>query len=244
MSVAVINLQIVYEQDVGDVPLDNPALRESLECLHGHVWQACLKQNEAITIKEVKVSMRDKQENKNVQAVCLKTAANAQLGEVEYKIIKDPYERVFEHRELFAMMPTRQKRMAVNVLDANTGLTYAVEYEPANLVCSTSEPKTSQPGKPVDFITGAVQIAEELKVMFNPAGGGISDKCGVAFFAVSDDGNDKTLTSVGFVGGRGDRVSEAIASACSKNPQILEVVKHASVKALFHQIFDGDNKKK
>lgn len=108
---------------------------------------------------------------RKVQAVCLKTDANAQLGEVEYKIIKDPYERVFEHRELFAMMPTRQKRMAVNVLDANTGLTYAVEYEPANLVCSTSEPKTSQPGKPVDFITGAVQIAEELKVMFNPAGG-------------------------------------------------------------------------
>lgn len=66
MSVAVINLQIVYEQDIGDVPLDNPALRESLECLHGHVWQACLKQNEAITIKEVKVSMRDKQENKKV----------------------------------------------------------------------------------------------------------------------------------------------------------------------------------
>ena len=181
---------------------------------------------------------------RKVQAVCLKTDANAQLGEVEYKIIKDPYERVFEHRELFAMMPTRQKRMTVNVLDANTGLTYAVEYEPANLVCSTSEPKTSQPGKPVDFITGAVKIAEELKVMFDPAGGGISNKCGVAFFAVSDDGNDETLTSVGFVGGRGDRVSEANASACSKNPQILEVVKHATVKALFSQIFDGDNKKK
>lgn len=66
MSMAVINLQIVYEQDVGDVPLDNPALRESLECLHGHVWQACLKQNKAITIKEVKVSMCNKQENKKV----------------------------------------------------------------------------------------------------------------------------------------------------------------------------------
>ena len=181
---------------------------------------------------------------RKAQAVCLKTDANTQLGEVVYKIIKDPYERVFEHRELFAMMPIRQKRMAVNVLDANTGLTYAVEYEPANLVRSTSAPKTDQPGEPVDFATRAKQIAEEFKVMFDPAGGGISDKCGVAFFALSDDGNDKTSTNVGFVGGQGGRVSEAIASACSKNPQVLEVVKQASIKAMFHRIFDGDNKKK
>lgn len=181
---------------------------------------------------------------RKVQAVCLKTDANTQLGEVVYKIIKDPYERVFEHREFFAMMPTRQKRMAVNVLDANTGLTYAVEYEPANLVRSTSVPKADQPGEPVDFATRAGQIAEELKVMFEPAGGGISDKCGVAFFAVSDDGNDKTLTHSGFVGGQGGRVSEAIASVCSKNPKVFEVVKHASIKVMLHQIFDGDNKKK
>lgn len=66
MSVAVINLQIVYEQDVGDVPLDNPTLRESLENLHAHTWQSVLGHNEAITIKEVKVSMRDKQQNKKL----------------------------------------------------------------------------------------------------------------------------------------------------------------------------------
>lgn len=181
---------------------------------------------------------------RNAQAVCLKTNANTKLGEVECKIIKDPYERVFEHREFFAMMPIHQKRMAVNVFDANTGLTYTVEYEPANLVCSTPVPKTDQPGEPVDFATRAGQIAEELKVMFDSAGGGISDKCGVAFFAVSDDGNDKTSTCVGFIGGRGGRVSEAIASACSENPQILEIVKRASIEAMFHRILDGDNKKK
>lgn len=62
--------------------------------------------------------------------------------------------------------------MAVNVLDANTGLTYAVEYEPANLVRPTSESKTDQPGEPVDFATRVGQIAEELKAMFDPAGGG------------------------------------------------------------------------
>lgn len=196
---------------------------------------------------------------RKAQAVCLKTDANTQLGEVVYKIIKDPYERVFEHREFFAMMPTRQKRMAVNVLDANTGLTYAVEYEPANLVRTPVEyswedlkihiPKgmrivpinESTEKKP--FADRAQQIAEELAGTFS-AGGGISDKCGVAFFAISDDGNDKTSTCAGFLGGRGNRVAEAIASACSKNPQILEIVKRASLEAMFHRMFDGDNKKK
>lgn len=175
----------------------------------------------------------------NAQAICLKTYTDAKLGEGVYEIIKDPYELV-----LGGMRLRPRKYMAVNVLDAFTGLTYAVKYEPANLVRPTSEPQIDQPGEPVDFATRAVQIAEEFKVMFDPAGGGISDKCGVAFFAVSDDGNDKTSTCVGFVGGQGDRVSEAIASACSKNPQVLEVVKHASIKAMFHRIFDGDNKKK
>lgn len=108
---------------------------------------------------------------RKVQAVCLKTNAITQLGEVEYKIIKDPYERMFDHWGAFAMIPTPKKRMAVNVLDTNTGLTYAVEYEPANLVCPTSESKTDQPGEPVDFATRAGQIAEELKAMFDPAGG-------------------------------------------------------------------------
>lgn len=177
-------------------------------------------------------------------AVCLKTDANTQLGEVMYKIIKAPYERVFEHREYFAMMPIRQKRMAVNVLDANTGLTYAVEYEPANLVRSTSAPKNDQPGEPVDFAARAGQIAEELKVMFDPAGGGISDKCGAAFFAVSDNGDGKTSTCVGFLGGKRKRIVEAIASACSKDPQVLELVKCASIEAVIHRVFDGKDKKK
>lgn len=136
--------------------------------------------------------------------------------------------------------------MFVNVLDERSGRTYQVVYEPANLLEHTNsdKPKNDQSGEPVDFATRAKQITEEFKVMFDPAGGGISDKCGVAFFAVSDDGNDKTSTCVGFVGGQGGRVSEAIASACSKNPQVLEVVKHASIKAMLHRIFDGDNKKK
>ena len=180
-----------------------------------------------------------------VKAIDLNLNQEVNLGtKQQYTIIDNPYVCEY-YRSPFApidLTPRKVKMMAVKVRDDRTGLTYAVEYHPANLVCD--DRVDAQPGEPVDFATRAGQIIEELKVMFDPAGGGISNKCGVAFFAVSDDGNDETLTSVGFVGGRGDRVSEAIASACSKNPQILEVVKHASVKALFRQIFDGDNKKK
>lgn len=108
---------------------------------------------------------------RNAQAVCLKTKANATLGEVEYKIINEPYERIFERREIFSMMPRSQRHMAVNVLDKNTGLTYAVEYEPANLVRITSEPKTDKPGEKVDFVERARQIVEELGEIFNNGGG-------------------------------------------------------------------------
>ena len=39
-------------------------------------------------------------------------------------------------------------------------------------------------------------------------------------------------------------MSEKVRSACSKNPQVLEIVKRASIEAMFNRIFDGDNKKK
>lgn len=182
---------------------------------------------------------------KGVVAFDLETKTQTNLGKRPYKIIKDPY--VSEYKSRMGFNPfSPMEAMFVNVLDERSGRTYQVVYEPANLLEHTNSDKlkTDQPGEPVDFATRAGQIADELKVMFEPAGGGISDKCGVAFFAVSDDGNDKTSTCVGFVGGQVGRVSEAIASACSKNPQVLEVVKHASIKAMFHRIFDGDNKKK
>ena len=53
---------------------------------------------------------------RGVLAVCLKTNSDTNLGEVEYKIIHDPYERIFEDRRVFAALtPRRQKLMAVNV---------------------------------------------------------------------------------------------------------------------------------
>lgn len=76
----------------------------------------------------------------NAKAVCLKTNHETRLGGAEYKIIADPYEREFVRVVTLPLSlfgedkKVPYKAMAVNVLDSVTGLTYAVEYEPAGLV--------------------------------------------------------------------------------------------------------------
>lgn len=164
---------------------------------------------------------------RNVQAVCLKTNANTKLGEVAYKIIEDPYERVFERQGIFPTTPLRQKRMAVNVRDANTGLMYAVEYEPANLVRPSIEPKADKPEEKVEFSERANQIVKELAGIFSK--GEISEKCGVAFFSISANG-DGTTSVDSFLGGRADRIIDSVAT-CAKNPKALELVTGGALKA-------------
>ena len=81
------------------------------------------------------------------KAVCLKTNSTTRLGDVEYKIIADPYEREFVELEPVPLSLFGEKKkvlhteMAVNVLDSVTGLTYAVEYAPANLIRPPKEYK-------------------------------------------------------------------------------------------------------
>lgn len=81
----------------------------------------------------------------DVKAMCLKTKAEAKLGTHTYRIISDPYEGelIKRVRPLFSPLEeyreTRYKAMSVNVLDPRTGLTYAVEYHPANLVRKDAE---------------------------------------------------------------------------------------------------------
>lgn len=180
---------------------------------------------------------------RDVEAICLKTNREAELGEVEYKIIDELYEREWSNGMLLPFGgPETEKRMTVNVLDANTGLTYAVEYEPANLVRPSMEPKTDKPEGKVEFINRAQQIIEELNAMFS-AGGGISDKCGVAFFSISDNGDGKTSTGAAFVAGRGDRVIDSISAACSKDPQALELVKRGTMESMLRSMFTGSEKK-
>lgn len=182
---------------------------------------------------------------RDVEAICLKTNRDAELGEVEYKIIAEPYEREWSNGMGVLLpfgRPETEKRMSVNVLDTNTGLTYAVEYEPANLVRSTPEPGADKPEGKVEFVDRARQIVEELGEIFNN-GGGISEKCGVAFFSISDNGDGKTSSVNTFLGGRGDRIIDSIAT-CAENPKAVELVTKGVMKAALRTMFDGDNKKK
>lgn len=108
-----------------------------------------------------------------VKAIDLNLNQEVNLGtKQKYTIIDDPYVCEYSCPSLppLDLTPRKVKMMAVKVRDDRTGLTYAVEYHPANLVCD--DRVDAQPGCPADFTTRAVQIAEEFKVMFDPAGGG------------------------------------------------------------------------
>lgn len=181
---------------------------------------------------------------RDVEAICLKTNREAELGEVEYKIIAEPYEREWIIETIFPVsigMSKTEKRMAVNVLDANTGLMYAVEYEPANLVRPSREPRADKHVEKVEFVERARQIVDELEEIFNN-GGGISEKCGVAFFSISDNGDGKTSSVNNFLGGRGDRIIDCIAT-CAENHKAVELVTKGVMKATVRTMVGvGQNK--
>ena len=108
---------------------------------------------------------------KGTKAIDLNLRQEVELGmNRKYTIIADPYVCEYYRPAPLDFSPRKIKMTAVNVLDDRTGLTYAVEYHPANLVCDNRTANQSE--QPVDFATRAGQIAEEFKVMFDPAGGG------------------------------------------------------------------------
>lgn len=159
---------------------------------------------------------------RDVEAICLKTNREAELGEVEYKIIAEPYEREWSGGMLLPFgMPKAEKRMTVNVLDANTGLTYAVEYEPANLVRITSEPKTDKPREKVEFIDRVQQIAEELAGIFS-AGGGFRTSAVLCFLRF------QTTVTVKRTRVRHSLEDAAIAFAKASPPRVQKIAKFSS----------------
>ena len=110
---------------------------------------------------------------KGLAAFDLEKMTRADLGKRSYKIIKDPYVSDYRNSDVVFNPFAPREAVFVNVLDESTGRTYKVVYEPGNLLehANSNEPKNDQPGESVDFATRAGQIAEELKVMFDPAGG-------------------------------------------------------------------------
>lgn len=187
------------------------------------------------------------------KAVCLKTNSTTRLGDVEYKIIADPYEREFVELEPVPLSLFGEKKkvlhtaMAVNVLDSVTGLTYAVEYAPANLIRPPKEYKWGDieilvggrrlPVKTITrererkrpavmdsdaFLRRMKEIAQEIDdITENPD---LPNGCSVAFFAANKTNAGLTTNGVCRVCGSQEALVDCISIPAKKNEDIAEVI--------------------
>lgn len=170
---------------------------------------------------------------RNVSAVCLETSGSTRLGEIEYRIIKNPYERTFEYRGLWGdMVLHRQKQMAINVLDTDTGLTYAVVYEPANLVRDdgVSEKTTGER----NFIADATAFAERFEKQ-RKAGGDMDGHSLVIFAAKREKGKVSGMASI--IGGDED-IFANLTSALTQNKRVRDHIGRAFIGAQLEKIFN------
>jgi len=161
---------------------------------------------------------------RDARAVCLKTDCEILLGDVEYKIIAAPYEREFI-KTLHNPGGTRvrYKAMAVNVLDPLTGLTYAVEYHPANLVrengaapqVAANEPSKMDSAAYIEKINTFVKTLDRI-VKDNPE---IENDCGVLLIFNRIDEGGKTCTGGRLFGGNSRALQVGLEKACRENPQ-------------------------
>jgi hypothetical protein len=194
------------------------------------------------------------------KAVCLKTNSTTRLGDVEYKIIADPYEREFVELEPVPLSLFGEKKkvlqnaMAVNVLDSVTGLTYAVEYAPANLIRPPKEYKWGDieilvggrrlPVKTITrecerkrpavmdsdaFLRRMKEIAQEIDDITD-ANPDLLGGCSVAFFAANKTNAGLTTNSVSRVCGNPENLVDSISIPAKKNKNIAEVIGKAANK--------------
>lgn len=160
----------------------------------------------------------------NAKAVCLKTNSETRLGGGEYKIIADPYERAFiktVHNP--GGIRVRYDAMAVNILDPLTGLTYAVEYHPANLVRKDAEsPRAAAPESSkmdsaayIEKISSYVKALDKI-VKDNPE---VENDCGVLLIFNRIDKGGKTCTGGRLFGGNSHALQVGLEKACRENPE-------------------------
>ena len=194
------------------------------------------------------------------KAVCLKTNSTTRLGDVEYKIIADPYEREFVELEPVPLSLFGEKKkvlqnaMAVNVLDSVTGLTYAVEYAPANLIrppkeynwgdieilvggrrlpvktitreCERKRPAVMDSDA---FLRRMKEIAQEIDDITD-ANPDLLGGCSVAFFAANKTNAGLTTNGVSRVCGNPENLVDSISIPAKKNKNIAEVIGKAANK--------------
>ena len=194
------------------------------------------------------------------KTVCLKTNSTTRLGDVEYKIIADPYEREFVELEPVPLSLFGEKKkvlqnaMAVNVLDSVTGLTYAVEYAPANLIRPPKEYKWGDieilvggrrlPVKTITrecerkrpavmdsdaFLRRMKEIAQEIDDITD-ANPDLLGGCSVAIFAANKTNAGLTTNGVSRVCGNPENLVDSISIPAKKNKNIAEVIGKAANK--------------
>lgn len=181
---------------------------------------------------------------RGARAMCLKTNRETILGgtthsgTAKYTIISDPYERELiktmrNPLSLSGEARIRYKAMAVNVLDPLTGLTYAVEYHPANLVRKDAEsPQAAVSKSPkMDSATYIEKINSYAKaldkiVKDNPE---VANGCGVLLIFNRIDEGGMTCTGVSLFDGNSHALQVGLEKACRENPEfypfLAEVVK-------------------
>lgn len=171
------------------------------------------------------------------KAIDLNLRRRAELGTThKYTIIADPYVcecyySPFSESGQLHMPPREVKMVAVNVLDDRTGLTYAVEYHPDNLICEDSASK--RPARAQDFISDATDFAKQFKVLQ------MTDKdmdgCSLVMFALKRR-NGKTSGVMSVLGSMPNIMNNLVA-ALSENKQVCDMIERAAAMAQFENTF-------
>ena len=165
---------------------------------------------------------------RDAKAVCLKTDHETLLDGVEYKIIAAPYERSFIKLHNPGRTRFRYNAMAVNVLDPQTGLTYAVEYHPANLVRKMDS---------AAYIKQIRSLAQALDQMAkdNPD---VENDCGILLIynRINEDG--KTYTGGRLFGGNSRALQFGLKKLFSDNSQFRSLLAKLIEKAAMKRAHD------
>ena len=181
---------------------------------------------------------------RGARAMCLKTKTEANLGIHTYQIISDPYEGelVKRVRTPLALLEeyheTRYKAMVVNILDPQTGLTYAVAYHPANLVrkdaespqAATSESSKMDSAAYIKQIRSFTQALDQI-AKDNPD---VENDCGILLIynRINEDG--KTYTGGRLFGGNFRALQFGLKKLFSDNSQfrflLAKLIENAAMK--------------
>lgn len=175
---------------------------------------------------------------RGARAMCLKTDHETLLDGVEYKIIAAPYERSFIKLHNPGGTRLRYDAMAVNILDPQTGLTYAVEYHPANLVrkdaespqAATSESSKMDSAAYIKQIRSFTQALDQI-AKDNPD---VKNNCGILLIynRINEDG--KTYTGGRLFGGNFRALQFGLKKLFSDNSQfrflLAKLIENAAMK--------------